>query len=117
MQQIDTGLIQQSTGIKTYQLVQYVTGFMEGELSDWPSNIQEAIMEALEKKAGEVEHPLTIIHSRCDVDYADDDRGVDKFYVHVIASEIIAADERFMLKQKDEMKQLIADIISGRRMQ
>jgi len=107
--------MQKLTGIKTYDLVQYVTGFLEGEIDDWPAAIQDAVYAALEKKSGEVEHPLAIVHSRCDVDYADDDRSQDRFYVHVIASEIVVADSRFIEEEKANMRSLIADIIAGRR--
>lgn len=108
-------LVSDITGIKTYDMVQYVTAPLEGEISDWPANIQDAIYEALEKKAQEVEHPLTIVHSRCDVEPADDDRSVDKLYVHVVASEIVLADERKVNADKDKIREMIADIVAGRR--
>lgn len=73
-------------------------------------------MEALELKAAEVELPLTIIHARCDIDYGEKGDGSDdRPYIHVIASEIVVADERGLRREKDQMRELISDIISGRR--
>ncbi len=111
---VNPSLIQQATGIKTYEIVQYVSGYLDGDLSTWPANIQDRILEALERKAQDVEHPLTIVHSRCDVDYGETS-AQDRFYIHVIASEIVVADDRYMQQAKDEIKQVIADIIAGRK--
>lgn len=108
--------LQKLTGIKTYDMVQYVTGVLEGELNDWPANIQDAVYAALEKKAQEVEHPLAIVHSRCDVDHgAAKDGSEDRLYVHIIASEIVVADSRFIDAEKEVLRNMIADIIAGRR--
>lgn len=111
---VNPSLIQQATGIKTYEVVVYVSGYLEGELADWPANIQDRLLEALERKAQEVEHPLTIVHSRCDVDYGETSKD-DKFYLHVIASEIVVADGRHLRDEKEKIKQVIADIIAGRK--
>lgn len=111
---VDLGLIEKATGIKTFQMVQYVTGYLEGELGDWPANIQDAVLEALERLAQKVELPLTIIHSRCDIDYADEVGGKDRPFVHIIASEIVAADDRFTKVAKDQIKEAIADMMAGR---
>ncbi|RTL04963.1 hypothetical protein EKK58_09150 [Candidatus Dependentiae bacterium] len=85
-----------TTDIRTFEITNTVTGFLEGTIKDWPAHIQDAIYAALERKAHEVELPLTIVHSRCDIDYGEaEDRSQDKYYIHVIASEIVAKDERF----------------------
>ena len=76
-------------GIRTFEILAKVTGFMEGGMDDWPSNIQDAVYEALERKAAEVQLPLAIVSSYCDKDIDD-----GTFYVRVIASEIVAADTR-----------------------
>lgn len=108
----NTGLINQSVGVKTYQLVQYVTGFMEGDINDWPPVIQDKINEALEKKAKEVQHPLVIVFSQCGVEHKYDEEGQDRFYVQVIASEIVVADERTVRKERDRIAQIVAEIMN-----
>jgi len=81
------------TGIRTFEIVQYVTGFLEGSMDDWPAQIQDVVYKALERKSHEVELPLAIVHSRCDVDHDAVD-AQHKFYLHIIASEVVVADER-----------------------
>lgn len=85
------------TGIRTFEIVQYVTGYLgEGDIDTWPAQIQDQVMAALEKKAKEVELPLAIIHSLCAVEPADDEGEPEKFYVRVVASEVVVADERLV---------------------
>lgn len=81
------------TGIRTFEIVQYISGPLEGELNDWPANIQDAVYAALERKAKEVELPLAIVASRCDIDHDATDPQ-RKFFLHIVASEIVMADER-----------------------
>lgn len=83
-------------GLRTFDLIVHITAPLEGELSDWPANVQDAIYAALEKKAEEVELPLAIIHSRCDIDHDAEVEGrpLEKFFLHIIASEIVMADRR-----------------------
>ncbi len=81
--------------VRTFELIQYVTAPLEGGIKDWPSHIQDAIYEALEKKAQQVELPLTIVDAGCLIDYADEEGQADRFYVLVMASEIVVRDERF----------------------
>lgn len=110
---VSAAAVQKITGVRTFEIVQYVSGFMPGELEDWPNNIQDRILDALERKSKEVELPLTIVHSRCDVDYGET-KAQDRYYVHIIASEIVAADSRFIRDEKEKMKELIADMVAGR---
>lgn len=95
--------------IRTFEIVQYVTGWVDGDINDWPANIQDAVHKALERKAKEVELPLTIVASYCDVDYGET-KEQDKFYLRVIASEIIAADSRFYKDAQDQMREIISQI-------
>lgn len=83
-------------GIRTFEIVQYISGPLEGELADWPAKIQDAVYAALELKAAEVELPLAIVASRCDIDHDAEAEGRpnQKFFVHIVASEIVVADER-----------------------
>ena len=86
----------QPTGIRTFELIVPITGPLEGEFSDWPSKIQDGIEAALERKAQEVELPLKMVHARCDIDHDAEVEGRphQKFYIHVVASEVVMADER-----------------------
>jgi hypothetical protein len=102
--------------VRTFEIVVYIQGWLEGTLKDWPPNIQDRIMEALEKKSKEVELPLVIIHSMCDVDHGEaQDGSQDRPYIHIIASEVVAMDNR-VIQGQGEMNTLINDIISGKRL-
>lgn len=83
-------------GIRTFEIVQYISGPLRGELADWPANVQDAVYAALERKAAEVELPLAIVASRCDIDHdaEADGRPHQKFFLHIVASEVVMADER-----------------------
>lgn len=77
-------------GIRTYEVVQYVSGPLLGSMDDWPARIQDKLFAALEVKSRQEEKPLMVVHSYCekDIDSTDPKR---QWYVHVIASEIVAA--------------------------
>lgn len=83
-----------STGIRTFEIVQYVSGWLEGKLEDWPAQIQDAVAAALETKSNEVELPLSIVFSKCDHDPDLPDDHPRKFWIHIVASEIVMADKR-----------------------
>lgn len=104
----------QPTRVRTFEIVQYVTSPLEGDINDWPSNIQDAIYAALVKKSEEVELPLVIVASFCDIDYGEN-KSEDRPYLRIIASEVIAADNRFFKDAQEQLKGLIADIVAGRR--
>lgn len=110
----DTQAYAKLTGIRTFQLVQYTTGLLEGEIENWPNNIKDAIYQALEAASEKFELPLTVVYSRADFDVAEEVGQQDRPYVHVIASEIVVADTRYT-KVRDEVKSIIADAIAGRK--
>lgn len=113
IKQADGSFKSKISGIRTFEMVQYVTGYVEGDFNDWPANIQDKILAALERKSQQVELPLTIVHSSCMVDYGETlDRSQDHFYLHVIASEIVVADERSVNKMAIE--RAVADMINLR---
>ena len=85
------------TGVRTFEIVQYVSGFLEGELNDWPANIQDAVYAALERKAREVELPLKVVHSYCNEDIDSTD-AQKRFYLHIIASEIVIKPVNMVLQ-------------------
>ena len=80
--------------IRTFDLIVPVSGYLEGELDDWPAVIQDGVYMALERKAHEVELPLVIIASRGGVDEDKQDHEPGRFYVHIVASEVVMADVR-----------------------
>lgn len=80
-----------STGIRTFQVLQYVTGPLPGGVDDWPANIQDVIYRALDIKSAQVELPLTVVHSFCDKDHDRDPAKEPVFFLCVIASEIVTA--------------------------
>lgn len=73
----------QNPGIRTFCLTVNVSGFLEGNLGDWPANIQDKVLEALEAKSEAEELPLAITNAQCGY---DEDEG---FYVNVWASEVV----------------------------
>lgn len=79
--------------IKLFDLVVDVDGPLEGELKDWPNNIQDQVYAALERASHKVQLPLTIVASKCDVDYGGTGQA-DRFFVHCVASEIVVMDDR-----------------------
>lgn len=83
------------TGLRTFEIVQYVDGYIEGTFNDWPANIQDAIFAALEWKSKQVGLPLAIVSSKCDHDPdIDDTAHPRKFWLHIVASEVVMADDR-----------------------
>lgn len=76
--------------IRTFGLVQDVSHFLEGGIDDWPASVSDAIMGALERLAVREHIPLAIVLSRCDVDPDKEEHEPGRFFIEVIASEIIA---------------------------
>jgi len=70
--------------LRIFELVQNVSGMLEGEFDDWPANIQDAILEAAERASEASGIKMAMTFSKCDHDV---DQG---WYVHVVYSEIIA---------------------------
>lgn len=105
--------VSKATGLKVFDLVQNVSGYLEGDISDWPANIQNQIYEALETKARQVMLPLHIIHSYCGIEPSEAPGGRDTFYAHVIASEIVVVDEGVMAREKAQLAQIIKNIKGG----
>lgn len=107
-------LNKQHQRIRTFEIVQYVTNFVEGSIDDWPANIQDAVYKALEQKAKQVELPLTIVASYCDIDYGDT-QGQDRPFLRIIASEIIAADSRFYKDAQAQLREMISQMNSTKK--
>lgn len=80
--------VQTQSKVRVFTLAASLSGQTEGGMADWPANIQDAIMAALERKSQEVQLPLAIIASWVDSDFHG------RWYAYVEASEIIAAEDR-----------------------
>lgn len=76
--------------IRTFECRVWLTGRVEGEFADWPANLQDELMKALERKADEVKRPLVIVASECGYVEADKPPFVGRWYARVIASEVVA---------------------------
>lgn len=92
--------------IRTFVLTCDVTHVLEGTLSDWPPNIQDGIMAALEKKAAEIQLPLALIGAECVIDYGETAEK-DKPFVRIFASEIVAKDTGYDARVIEAEKALI----------
>ena len=86
----------QPSGIRVFDLIVPISAPLEGGFENWPSNIQDGIMAALERKSEEVELPLLMVDARCDIDHDAEAEGrpTEKFFIHVVASEVVVADDR-----------------------
>ncbi len=81
-------------GIRTWEFIQYVTGYVQCEtLDDLPNQMQDLIMLAVEKLSEKEELPMAVVMVRCDKDIDSAD-PLRQWFLHVIVSEIVAADER-----------------------
>lgn len=104
---------EQRTKLKTFELVVSVDGVLDVPMEDWPNVVKDGIQEALERASDHVQLPLVIVDARykTDSDFAPDAPG--HHYIHVIASEVIAADsrtvspERLLAELPDEIKKLL----------
>lgn len=65
----------------------YVSGYLEGGLDDWPSNIQDGIHKAVEELAQKKKLSLVVVHSTCQHDGLN-----DKWYLHCVISEIVQVE-------------------------
>lgn len=82
------------TGVRTFDVIVHVTGWLEGTLNDWPAEIQDGVYAALERASKQVELPLAIVFSKCDQEPLLPVGHPEKFFLHIVASEIVMADAR-----------------------
>lgn len=85
----------QGMKVRVFDLIQYISGPLEGKFDDWPANVQDGLMQAVEEKAQLVGLPLVIVDSACGIDYAEEEGGKDRFFVHLALSEVVAKDVGF----------------------
>lgn len=83
--------------IDTYEAVQWITGPIElgpdATMDDLPPKIQDIVYAALEKLADKEQKPITVVRVMCGREPEPPDPK-HEWYLHVIASEIVAADSR-----------------------
>lgn len=94
-----------NTGIRVWDLTVNVSGPLEGKFNDWPANIQDHLMKAVEAKAHALQLPLVIVDSMCGIDYGDTEKD-DVFYVQVVVSEVVARDDGYEKRLIDEQMKI-----------
>jgi hypothetical protein len=68
---------------RAFDLVVDITGRLEGDIDDWPANIQDGIYRALHRIGKEKGiWSMRIVQSRCGRDAPD-----ENWYIHVVAVE------------------------------
>lgn len=84
IQRFNTAVRQVGPHVRTFDMVQGVSGPLEGGINDWPARTQDTIYFALEqvKRKHQLPSMPLIVHSVCDFDI---DTG---WYVHVIAQHV-----------------------------
>jgi hypothetical protein len=88
--------------LRTFELVAWVSAPMPGTIDDWPANIQDRILAALQTISDREKVPLTIVSCVCEVNPDYDDKlppGEEDnapAFIRVIASEIVVVDTRNM---------------------
>jgi len=96
-----------TTGIRTWESITYVSGFLEGSLDDWPAQIQDTVLKAVEKLSHEVQLPLAVTHSYCDKDLDSTDPN-KVWFVRIFLSEVVAAT--------DMLSDTMGEILSGSKL-
>lgn len=90
-------------GIRTFEAVLPMTGWPTGidvppgtqiKMDDLPSNLQDKLYMAMERKSDEVRLALAIAHLRIDVDPDKKEGDAGYVYLHVILSEVVTMDKR-----------------------
>lgn len=81
-QRFPTAPRQEGPQVRTWRMVQNVSGPLEGTLNDWPANIQDVIGHAIDKLKEKHKLPLLVTQSECGHDV---DTG---YYVFVVVQYI-----------------------------
>lgn len=80
--------------VKTFELTVPISGALDVPFEDWPAEIQDGLYAALERLSHQEQLPLAIVHAQYGRDYDLSPNQVGYHYLHVIASEVVAADVR-----------------------
>lgn len=75
---------------RAFEMVQYISDFLEGSFDDWPAQIQDEVMNALNRCAKKHRVALQLVGARCDIDYgAAMDHSEDRVFIHMLAVEML----------------------------
>lgn len=87
-------------GIRTFECVVPITGWPKnfpengiGTMDDLPPNIQDGIMQAMERKSDETHLSLAVKLVRVDVDHDKAEDAPGRYFLHVILSEVVTVPE------------------------
>lgn len=100
-------------GIRTFEMTVVISGKLDLPYDEWPDVVKDRIEEALELRSQIEKIPLTVVYGEYKEDYDLDEDAPGRHYLHVIASEIVMADERtidprrIMSEVPDEIKRLL----------
>lgn len=83
-----------TTQIRTFELDVPVSGALDVPFEDWPANIQDGIWTALDRLAEREQLPLQIVYAKYMTDPDTPPEAPGHHYLHVVASEVVMADER-----------------------
>lgn len=86
----------QPVAIRTFELIVSISGPLDVPMEDWPANVQDAIMAALERISQRERLPLKIVHAEYKRDPDIEPHMPGHHYLHVVASEIVMADSRYL---------------------
>lgn len=83
-------------GIRTFELLLGLTGWPSTvtdngmcKMDDLPANLQDAVLEGLERKSIAEGLPLAIVLVRVDIDHDKREDEPGYYYLHVVASEVV----------------------------
>lgn len=83
--------VQATIAPRVFKMTQYVSGFLAGGFDDWPAQIQDPVLAAMDKLSAKHKIPLAIIGAICDKDIDLSTDAKTWYYVHIEVSEIVAA--------------------------
>ena len=100
-------------GLKTFEMTVAISGVLDVPMEDWPANVQDKVHAAVEAVSEREQLPFAIVHARYGTDVDLPPFAPGHHYLHVIISEVVAADsrdlspERLKSEMSDEVKRLL----------
>lgn len=77
-------------GIRVFDMTVSVDAYPGPTFDEWPSNIQDGVLQVMETASAALELPLAMVDSRADKDIDAPLRdGKEVFYIHVVFSEVV----------------------------
>lgn len=87
--------------VRTFELVNYITARPDAptlpcniDIGDMPTNMQEAVLAAMERKSYETGLKLALVHCEIDEDH-EYVEGVtpSKWFIHIVLSEVVVGQD------------------------